>query len=86
LFAEWHLKGEKVATLAAGENFAETESVAAEIAVNPDWSSLLAADPKAAIAEQKRLKEEFEAAFAAGLIGRGFARDDEKPRYLLYRK
>ena len=86
LFAEWHLESEKVLTLAAGENFAGPESAAVEILVTPDWSSLVAADAMAAIVEQERLKTEFEAAFADGMIGRGFVRDDEAPRYLLYRK
>ena len=86
LFAEWHLESDKVVSLAAGETYVEKGTPSAEIAVTPDWSSLVAADPGAAIVEQKRLKKEFESAFAARLIGRGFVRDDETPRYLLYKK
>lgn len=86
LFAEWHLESEKVKGLAAGQTYSEMKGPSAEIAVTPDWTSLVAADPDAAIAEQERLKDEFEAAFSAGLIGRGFVRDDETPKYLLYEK
>ncbi|HJS50329.1 MAG TPA: GNAT family N-acetyltransferase [Pyrinomonadaceae bacterium] len=86
LFAEWHLDSEKVIKLASDGEFSETYGVAAEIAVTPDWEALVATDPKAAIAEQSRLKNAFEAAFESKLIGRGFVRDDENPRYLLYRK
>ena len=86
LFAEWHLESEKVVRLAAGESFSETEKATAEITVTPDWSALVASDPNAAIAEQKRLRDEFGSAFAAEMICRGFVRDDEAPRYLLYKK
>ena len=86
LFAEWHLESEKVSELARGDTYIETQDPSVEIAVTPDWSNLVAADPDAAIAEQVRLREEFEAAFGAGMIARGFVRDDETPRYLLYRK
>jgi predicted GNAT superfamily acetyltransferase len=86
LFAEWRLECDKVAKLAAGDGYTEAEPASLEISVTPDWSSLVAADATAAIAEQARLRDEFEAAFAAGMIARGFARDNENPRYLLYRK
>lgn len=84
LFAEWHLESEKVQALAAGERFAEVRSPAAIIAVENDWLSLVAADPQFALAGQLRIRGEFQSAFDAGLIGRGFRRDDEKPAYLLY--
>ena len=86
LFAEWHLESEKVGVLAAGGSYTETEKVSADIEVTPDWSALVAADPSAAIAEQERLRKEFQAGFADGLIGRGFIRDGEAPKYLLYKK
>jgi predicted GNAT superfamily acetyltransferase len=86
LFAEWDLESEKVVTLAKGGSSNETERAAVEISVTPDWSSLVASDPIAAIAEQERLRTEFDAAFAIGMIGRGFVRDDATPRYLLYRE
>ncbi len=84
LFAEWHLDNDKVMALADGRSFNETRSPEREIAVTPNWTVLVASDPTAAIAEQVRLKEEFESAHAAGLIATGFSRGDE-PRYLLYK-
>ena len=85
LFAEWHLESDKVKSLAAGESYSEMNDPSTEIAVTPDWSNLVADDPVAAITEQERLKREFEAAFAHGLIGRGFVRDDASPKYLLFK-
>ena len=82
LFAEWHLESEKVERLAAGEKFTDPCDPAARIAVPANWSELLK-DPERALAEQVRVRVEFQTAFAAGLIGRGFDRDTL--RYLLYR-
>lgn len=84
LFAEWDLTSEKVEALAAGDKFTETRVPKAEIEVPNDWFSLLAEDPNEALAVQSRLREEFGAAFGAGLVARGFARDEHNPRYLLY--
>ncbi len=84
LFAEWHLDSEKVAALSEGGSFEETRTPVREITVTPDWAGLVASDPKAAIAEQARLKEEFEAALAAGLVAAGFARGEE-PKYLFHK-
>ena len=84
LFAEWHLTGAKVETLAAGEKFEESRHVKAQVEVPDDWNDVVARDPKEALEIQSRLRGDFEAAFGAGLVARGFARDDHKPRYLLY--
>ncbi|CAN5389517.1 hypothetical protein BH20ACI2_BH20ACI2_17160 [soil metagenome] len=84
LFAEWELESEKVQKLAAGGAICETRTPAARIEVPNDWNALVKADPEAALAEQMRIREEYEAAFAAGMIGRGFQRDAERPSYLLY--
>ena len=85
LFAEWDLESEKVVNLAAGEKFIETRTPELVITVPNDWNSLVNSSPDAAIDEQKRIKAEFESAFAKGLICRGFIRDDSNPRYLLYK-
>lgn len=85
LFAEWHLESEKVLKLADGSPFTESRMPDRAIEVRPDWSGLVNGDPKAAIAEQARLKNEFEAAFAAGLVADGFVRDDSYPKYLLFK-
>lgn len=83
LFAEWHLASDKVEALAAGERFVEAREVTARIRIMPDWFGLVGDDPEAALAEQIRIRGEFHAAFADGLIGRGFERDDAQPAYLL---
>src|SRR5580765_859062 len=86
LFAEWHLESPKVVALAAGEQFVENREPETKIAIMNDWLDLVEADPQGALAEQLRIRGEFERAFADGLVGRGFRRDDKRPAYLLYRQ
>jgi predicted GNAT superfamily acetyltransferase len=86
LFAEWHLESPKVAALADLKTFEEKRTPEREIAVTPDWAALVSSDPRAAIAEQARLKDDFKAALAAGLVAAGFVRDDREPKYLLYER
>lgn len=85
LFAEWNLTGEKVAALSNGENFIETDEIVKTIEIPNDWNALLKENPKRAVAEQTRIKEEFQTAFAQNLVCRSFARDDKHPKYLLYK-
>ena len=85
LFAEWRLDSEKVNALAGGEKFTETREPAAIVEIMPDWLGLVEADPAAALAEQIRIRGEFQTAFAAGMVGRAFQRDDERPAYLFFR-
>ncbi len=84
LFAEWDLESPKVTALAAGEKFVGLHEPFATITIINDWLSLVDSDPASALAEQMRVRSEFETAFARGLIGRSFRRDDERPAYLLY--
>ena len=84
LFAEWHLESEKVAALAAGTTFTESQTPAAAVEIMNDWIGLVKQDPQAALREQLRIRGEFEAHFANGLAGRGFRRSEEGPAYLLY--
>jgi predicted GNAT superfamily acetyltransferase len=86
LFAEWQLESEKVVALANGESVIDASEPAQTIVVASDWSDLVKADPAAALAEQIRVRGEFQSAFADKLVGRGFVRDPESPRYLLYEK
>lgn len=85
LFAEWILEGGKVAALAKGKEYVETREAACTIAVPADWASLVISAPEDALREQLRIRGEFEAAFAEGLVCRGFARSPKGPHYLLYR-
>lgn len=85
LIAEWHLESQKVVALAAGEQVVDGRAPDAEVAVINDWSGLIAANPAAALAEQLRIRSEFQTAFGAGLVGRSFRRDAESPAYLLFK-
>lgn len=84
LFAEWHLSSGKVSALAAGEEFTEERPLLEEIEIPNNWDELVANDTRNAIEEQERIKDSFKAAFASGMVCRGFRRDDERPAYLLY--
>jgi predicted GNAT superfamily acetyltransferase len=84
LFAEWHLENEKVTALSKGKEFVEKADVAATIEISNEWNDLVKLNPRKAVAEQSRVKDEFKKAFAQNLICKGFHRDDEKPKYLLY--
>jgi len=84
LFAEWHLESEKVKRLARGEEFIETGAAARKIEIPNDWDALVRENPEKAVAEQRRVKEDFQQAFADKLIGRGFERSELKPKYLLF--
>jgi len=84
LFAEWHLESEKVKQIAAGGAFVEKAEPAAQIAIPADWTALVRSDPNEALAVQLRVRTEFQNAFASGLVGRGFVRDENEPHFLLY--
>lgn len=84
LFADWHLDSPKVEALSKGEKFVEAGKPARTIEIINDWNNIVAANPEKAIAEQTRIKEEFQTAFAEGLICKGFERSETNPRYLLY--
>jgi predicted GNAT superfamily acetyltransferase len=85
LFAEWHLDSTRVREFAAGKEPQSSSSPAAIIEIPTDWSTLMRQDTRAARREQMRVRAEFEEAFAAGLVCAAFARDAERPRYLLYK-
>lgn len=86
LLAEWHLDSDKVNALANGEKWIETRLAASEIRIMNDWFGLVEKDPEAALAEQIRIRGEFQAAFARGLAAGGFRRDEESPAYLLFER
>ena len=86
LIAEWHLEDEKVKTLATGKKSEENNEVVAKVRIMNDWKNLVETNPKQAIIEQKRIKEEFQDALSKGFICRGFERDDLTPSFLFYNK
>lgn len=83
LFAEWDLEDTRVGLLAEGKTPDQRSGADAEIEIVDDWPGLVASDPAAAIAEQMRVRGEFQAALARGLVARGFRRGN-RPAYLLY--
>lgn len=84
LFAEWNLESAKVVAKSKGEDFAETGEIVKTIEISNNWNDLVKQNPAKAVAEQRRVKKEFQKAFAENLICRSFRRDAEKPEYLLY--
>ena len=84
LFAEWHLESEKVIALSEGSEFNEERAVAAEIEVPLDWNGLVEKSPAEALTFQGRIEKEFTEAFTSRLVCRGFVRDANRPRYLLF--
>lgn len=85
LFASWELRSPRVEALADGREYSvgQPDQV---IEIPGDFSALLKSDAAAAKAESLRIREEFLRAFAAGLVCRGFERDEKRPRYLLFRE
>lgn len=86
LFADWFLNSPKTVALSKGEKFVETGEVVRAIEIPNNWNQLVVADTARAIAEQDRIKREFQAAFAEGLVCKGFERSETSPKYLLYKE
>ena len=84
LFASWELRSPRVEALAAGGEYPLPEPDGV-IEIPADFSALLKSDPVAGKREQMRVREEFLQALGDGLVCRAFARDEKRPRYLLYR-
>jgi predicted GNAT superfamily acetyltransferase len=85
LMADWELRDPKVEILAAGETPLKAAMMpAAEIVAVNDWLGLVERDLEKAKVELMRVRGEFQAAFARGLVARGFRRDAERPAFLLY--
>lgn len=85
LFAEWHLESEKVEKLSRKEKFIEPGALVGKIELNFDWNELVKNDPRRAVAEQNRIKNEFQTAFADGLVCRAFERGEQSSAYRLFR-
>ncbi|MFL6375240.1 MAG: GNAT family N-acetyltransferase [Pyrinomonadaceae bacterium] len=84
LMADWELRDPRVEALAAGETPVDDIIPVAEIVAVNDWLQLVDVDLEKAKAELLRVRAEFLAAFAGGLVARGFRRDAERPAFLLY--
>lgn len=84
LFAEWELESEKVRSLSAGERYFESRKASRRIIIPSDWFALVQFDTAAALAEQLRIRGEFQTAFSDGLVCRGFERSETEPKFLLF--
>ena len=86
LVGGWELNSPRVEALARGDRPEPPGEPAASVAIPPNWGALVAENPAAARAELLRIRGEFQAAFAAGLVCAGFERDPAGPRYLFFRE
>jgi predicted GNAT superfamily acetyltransferase len=84
IVAEWDLDSPRVEALARGETPEPRGEPAASVSIPANWGALVAADPGGARAELLRVRGEFRAALASGLVCAGFDRDPSRPRYLFY--
>jgi predicted GNAT superfamily acetyltransferase len=89
LFAHWQLQSRRVTDLANGAS-ASGETVLTQphavIDIPANWTKLCSENSGQARQEQLRVRQEFQKAFASGLIVAGFERSVDQPRYLLYEK
>ncbi len=85
VFASWSLNDKKVIARSKGEMFIERGEIIRSIEIPHDWQAMLSEDAERAKAKQLKIRVELENAFLEGLVCRGFARDEDHPRYLLYK-
>jgi predicted GNAT superfamily acetyltransferase len=86
LFAEWQLQSRRVTDLARGldANGEMTIKPQAMVSIPAEWTKLCREDPGRARQEQLRVRNEFQKAFASGLVAAGFERS--AACYLLYKR
>ncbi len=84
LFAEWEIDSERVEKLSAGEFDEQPETSKISVTTLNDWNTLVTESPEKAIAEQARIRSEFDEAFAQNLVCTRFRRSAEKPEFLFY--
>jgi predicted GNAT superfamily acetyltransferase len=84
LIAQWELRTPRVEQCARGEWPQHAAAPAARVEIPPDWNRLRREDGLAAQSELLRVRSEFQAHFAAGLVCAGFERDGARPCYLFY--
>jgi predicted GNAT superfamily acetyltransferase len=85
LFANWQLQSRRVIDLARGSGAGVITNPDAVIHIPADWSKLVRQNADEARQEQLRVRQEFQNAFAAGLVCAAFERSSERPGYLLYK-
>lgn len=86
LFASWYLRSERVVRYSEGQSFGLTGSAARAVGIPPSWAQLVNDDPAGARQELLRVRSEFKAALASGLVCAAFDRSSEQPSYLFYER
>src|SRR5919205_2998372 len=81
LVAEWNLDSPRVEALARGRSPEPLGEPGTSVAIPPNWGALVREDPAAAREELLRVRTEFQAALASGLVCAAFDRDPARPRY-----
>jgi predicted GNAT superfamily acetyltransferase len=84
LSATWHIDSARVHVLAKGIETPFEGKRVGTIEIPADWYALVKRDVQRARAEQARVREEFQRAFAEGLICAGFERGREESSYVLF--
>jgi predicted GNAT superfamily acetyltransferase len=84
LIAQWELRTPRVEQCARGVHPTHESAPAATVEIPPDWNRLRREDGLTAQSELLRVRSEFHAHFAAGLVCAGFERDGTRPCYLFY--
>jgi predicted GNAT superfamily acetyltransferase len=86
LFANWYLNSDRVRALAAGQNHDISPRAIDSISVPSEWLAMVRNDLIGARHAQERVRTEFKAAFANGLVCAAFERGEDQSRYLLFEK
>lgn len=86
LFASWYLRSERVERYAEGQSYGLTGPAARAVGIPPNWGQLVNDDPAGAKQELLRVRSEFKAALASGLVCAAFERSSEQPSYLFYER
>jgi predicted GNAT superfamily acetyltransferase len=84
LFATWQLDSERVSALASGSTMSLGGTHVGSVSIPSQWNALVKSDPKRALEEQARVREEFTKAFEQGLVCAGFERGETQSKYLLF--
>jgi predicted GNAT superfamily acetyltransferase len=84
LFATWQLDSERVRALASGSTMSLGGTRVGSVSIPSQWNALVKSDPKRALEEQARVREEFTKAFEQGLVCAGFERGETQSKYLLF--
>jgi predicted GNAT superfamily acetyltransferase len=86
LSATWNIDSDRVQKLAQGEVVATDGEPVMTVAIPSQWNLLVKQEPRRAVEEQARVREEFQEAFGRGLVCKGFQRDQDESRYLLFER